>query len=99
MKTTRNGMPFTCPADEAGSQRRRLRRDPAPVLGEALDHHVALQLRNVVDEQLAVEVIDLMLQAGGKDTSGIDLLQLAVPVKVAHADRGRPLDLGVEFGD
>src|SRR5690606_8647260 len=52
------------------------------LLGELPDHHVALQLGQVVEEQAAVEMIDLVLQADGKHAVGLDLLRTAVAVEV-----------------
>ena len=55
-------------------------------LGEFLDRALAFQPRHVVDEQLAVEMVDLMLQAGGEQALGLDLAALVVAVEEAHAD-------------
>ena len=49
-------------------------------LGEFLDDPIALELGNVVDEQYAVEVVDLVLQAGGEQTLGFDLFLIAIEV-------------------
>src|SRR6185437_2437240 len=66
---------------------------------EALHHHVALELGDVVDEQDAVGVIDLVLQTGGKQASGLDLLRLAVETEIFDLHRRWPLDLFVIFGN
>ena len=84
--------------------RMRLPDHPArrAILGELLEllhHHVALQLRDVVDEQHAVQMVDLVLQAGGEQAVGFDLLRLAVAVEILDPDRGRPLDLGIIVRD
>ena len=47
-------------------------------LGELLLHAVALELRQIVDEQHAVEMVDLMLDAGGVEVFGVLFMQLAV---------------------
>ena len=69
------------------------------LLGELLDHHVALQLRQEVDEQLAFEMVDLVLQDDGEHAVGRDLLRLAVAIEKGDAHLGRPLDLGEIFGN
>ena len=48
----------------------------------------------MVDEQLAVEVVDLVLEADSEHAIGLDLLRLAVAVEIGDADLGRALDLG-----
>ena len=47
---------------------------------EFLDHPVALELGDVVDEQNAVEMIDLVLQNGGEQALGQDLAFLPLAV-------------------
>src|SRR5205085_5997290 len=42
-------------------------------LAELLEHAIALELRQMIDEQDAVGVVDLMLQAGGKQPVGGNL--------------------------
>src|SRR5690606_28704406 len=64
-----------------------------------LPHHFALELRDVVDEQHAVEMIDLMLNAGREHALGLDLLRPALAVGEGDADFRRTLDLLVIFGD
>src|SRR5580704_16767152 len=64
---------------------------------EFLDHPVALELGNVVDEENAIEVVDLVLQDGGEQALGQDLAFLALAVEGAGAYGRRPLDLGVIF--
>src|SRR6476659_285165 len=87
--TAKSGVPMKT-TRMAGSGRVALGR-----LGELLDHPVALQLRQVVDEQHAVELVDLVLDAGREQSAGLDLLLLAVEVAELHAHPVRPLDLGV----
>ncbi len=41
----------------------------------------------MVDEQHAVEMVDLVLQAGGEQAVGLDLLRLAVEVEIPDLDR------------
>jgi hypothetical protein len=64
---------------------------------EFLDHPVALELGNVVDEENAIEMVDLVLQDGGEKALGQDLAFLALAVEGAGAHGRRPLDLGVIF--
>jgi hypothetical protein len=64
---------------------------------EFLDHPVALELRDVVDEEDAVEVVDLVLQHRGQKALGQDFSELAFAVEGAGAHGGGPLDLGVIF--
>src|SRR5688572_10783565 len=62
-------------------------------LGELLDHHLPLQPRNMVDEQDAVEVIDLVLQAGRQQAIRLDCLLLSVAPDVLDGHGGGALDL------
>ena len=95
MKTMRSGhRRFRLSARQPGR--------PAFVLGQLLElphHHVALQLGNVVDEQHAVEVVDLVLQAGREQAVGLELLRLAVRDRDSRPSPRRALDLGVIVGD
>ena len=50
-----------------------VRSPSASLLGELAQHHVALQRREVIDEQHAVQMVDLVLQAGGEQPVGLDL--------------------------
>ena len=52
-------------------------------LGEFLDHAVALELRDVIDEQHAVEMVDLVLEQVASRPVGLDLLRLAVEIEIA----------------
>src|SRR5262245_66540181 len=61
-------------------------------LGEFLEHAVALELGQVIDEQNAVQVIDFVLQAGGEEAIGVDLARLSLAIEVF------PLDLRRAFG-
>ena len=53
----------------------------------------------MVDEQHAVEVVDLVLQAGREQAVGLDLVRLALEVEIFDLDLRRALDLLVEFRD
>ena len=53
----------------------------------------ALQRAEVLDEHLAVEVVDLVLDAGGVKPVGFFFVHLAVEIHEAHAHPRRPLDL------
>ena len=44
-------------------------------------------------------MVDLVLDAGGIEALGILLMQLAVEIEEPHANRRRPFDLLVIFGD
>src|SRR3954470_16631927 len=68
-------------------------------LRKFLDHAVALQLRQIVHEQHAVEVVDLVLDAGGEQPFGVLLVHLAVEIGEADAHPRRALDFLVIFGD
>ncbi len=57
-----------------------------------------LQPGYVVDEQLAVEMVDLMLETGGEQALGLDLAALVVSVEEAHADFRGARDLLVISG-
>src|SRR5690349_10062867 len=64
-------------------------------LGELAQDHVALERRDAVDEQHAVQVVDLVLEAAGQETLGRDLLLRPLKVEVAHPHRPRPRHVGV----
>ena len=52
----------------------------------------------MIDEQFAVEMVDLVLEAGGEQALGLDLAALVVAVEIAHPDLRRARDLLVIFG-
>ena len=56
------------------------------LLLELLADARALELRQVVDEQLAVEMIDLVLDAHGEQPVRVELDLLAVAIERSHAD-------------
>src|SRR5260221_10173593 len=62
----------------SGRRRSGLLRRPLRGLGEFLQHAIALQLRQMIHEQHAVEMVDLVLDAGGEQALGVFLLHLAV---------------------
>src|SRR5262245_41026887 len=61
-------------------------------LGKFLDHPLALEPRDMVDEQHAVEMIDLVLQAGGKEPARLQLLLAAIDVEILDPHLRGPLD-------
>src|SRR5947209_19132164 len=56
----------------------RNERSAALRLGQFAQDHAALQRRDVVDEQGAVEMVDLVLDAGGEDACRVDLADLVL---------------------
>src|SRR5882672_145948 len=72
---------------------------PAPLrlLGGLLLQALALELGQVVDEELAVQVIHLVLDADGQQTFRLELERLAGPVERAHLDLGGAVDVVVEL--
>src|SRR5258708_4423624 len=102
MKTTRLRAPQRAAgrngaARLAVARRRRLHRlarvELAAFLGHllgALDefaqHAIALELRDMVDKENAVEMVDLVLKGDGEDAVGLDLLGQAVAVEEADAN-------------
>src|SRR5262249_20578816 len=68
-------------------------------LGKFLGNPLALEAGDMVDEQHAVEVVDLVLQAGGEQSVGFHHLFLAIKIEVGDAHGGGPRHLLVEFRD
>ena len=68
-------------------------------LGELLDHHLALQARDMVDEENTVQVVEFMLEAGCQETVGLQQMLLAVTADMPDGDRRRALHFGIIFGD
>src|SRR6056297_385236 len=68
-------------------------------LGEFPDHPVALQLREVIDEQFSVEMVDFMLHAGRAQALGLLLARLAIQREVAESDARGAFDLLGIFRD
>ena len=85
-------------AHEGEAHRAYLARLLPLLLGQPAHDHVALQRRQVIDEQHAVEMVDLVLQAGGEQAVGLDLAPRAGLVQVAHLDPRRPRHVGVLAG-
>src|SRR5438128_268302 len=74
---------------------RRRQRFAALGLRQLPKDHAALQRRDVIDEQHAVEMVHLVLDAGGEEALRLYLADLVLVVEIAQPDRRRPLDLGV----
>src|SRR5690606_40467871 len=55
-------------------------------LGQLLAHHLALERREVVHEQLAFQVVHLVLDSGGQPSHGCHLLLPDLTVVVTHDD-------------
>src|SRR5215831_14466651 len=66
-------------------------------LGELPERHGALEPRQMIDEQYAVQMIHLMLQAGGKQSVGFQNLLVAVAVEIFSLDAGGTLDIVPDF--
>src|SRR6202011_5130623 len=64
-------------------------------LGELAQDHSTLHQREMVDKKDAIEVLDLMLQAGGEEPLGVHLADLVLVVEIAQTDRGRPAAVGI----
>ncbi len=79
MKTTRKGDDAVM---QAGIRLERRRRPPFG-LQELAQDDVALQRRQVIDEQHAVKMVDLMLHAGGEQTLGGQFPRDVVLVEIA----------------
>ena len=81
-----------------GRPESRRRRLLAAVLLEFLAHPLALEARQVIDEQFAVEVVDLVLDAYREQTVGLHLEGLAVAIERPDADAFGAGDLVVVAG-
>src|SRR5580704_5201105 len=60
-------------------------------LGEFFQHAVALEHGQIIHEQHAVEMVDLMLDAGREQAIGVFLMHLAVEIGETDAHLRRPL--------
>ena len=60
--------------------------------GEFFDDAVALELGKMIDKEHAIDVVNLVLQAGRQETLGINLVLLAAQIEEFDLDLGRPLD-------
>ena len=58
---------------------------------------VALELRQVVDEQDAVQMVDLVLQAGREQPVRFDLVRLALKIEILDLHLRGAFDVIVEF--
>src|SRR5215469_7723461 len=67
-------------------------------LAELAQDDAALQRRDVIDEQHAVEMIDFVLDAGGEQVFGLELADFVLRVEIADTDRRRPFDVGILLG-
>src|SRR5262245_54177547 len=76
---------------------RSFRRGAFRFLGGFFLQALALELGEIVDEQLAFEVVHLVLNADREHAFGIELEGLAVGVDRAHANHGRAVDEVVEL--
>src|SRR3990167_7495298 len=88
MRTKANLLLSLSPCERGSTRRAALRR-----LREFLGNAGALELRDVVDKQNAVGVIDLVLQHAREQSFGLDQLLLAVDVDIVHPHLRRPRDL------
>src|ERR1700679_3620208 len=68
------------------------------LLGELAHDHVALERGQVIDEQDAVQVVDLVLQAGGQQAVGLYFALDASLIEIADFHAGRAGDIGVLAG-
>src|SRR5256886_12233124 len=73
-------------AARAARARGRMRDTLPALLLEFLANALALQIRQVIDEQLAVEVVDLMLDTHRQDVVVITLERLAGAILRAQPD-------------
>src|SRR3954471_9429126 len=70
--------------------RRRLSGTQPPGLDQLAQDHVALQGGEMIDEQDAVEMVDLVLDAAGEQALRLELALQALLGQVAHLDLLRP---------
>src|SRR5579863_6627704 len=69
---------------------RRLGRFLAFRLAQLAQDDVALQRRDVIDEERAFEMIDLVLDAGREQAFGMQFADLVLLVQIADFHLGRP---------
>ena len=84
-------------SDAHAHQRLRTRLLVARLLEHLGLDAVALERAQVVDEDLAHQVIHLVLDADGRQALGVELVGLAVAAERAHAHAGVALDLLVDL--
>src|SRR4051794_40255925 len=75
------------------------RRSILGELLEAADDHVALQLGDMVYKKHAIEMIDLMLEAGCEQTFGGDLLHPPGTVQIIDRHGSCALDFRIVIGN
>src|SRR5262245_4809369 len=78
---------------------RSVRRVLLALLLELLPDAGALELGEVIDEQLALEMIHLVLDAHGEQPLGVELERLAGAIERTHADALGTGHLLVDSGD
>src|SRR5687767_567807 len=96
MKTTRSGIGSRLGGSDAMLALALLL---ARRFGEFPHYQVAFQLREVIDEQNPVQVVDLVLDADGQKAIGFLFLRLAVVIDIAEPHARRPLHLRIIIGD
>src|SRR5690606_2359014 len=69
-----------------------------PLLLELAADALALELRQVVDEQLAVQVVHLVLQAHGEQVGEVLFVRGTVGILIANAHALRALDVVIDAG-
>src|SRR5690349_7333223 len=82
------------PSETAGGGMRRVEPAGPLHLPEPAQNDAALQGADVIDEENALKMIHLVLEAGREQPVGVQLLGRVVLIEVAHMDARRPLDLG-----
>src|SRR5437764_9569856 len=83
---------------EVGIDLSRLEGAAALGLLQLAQDDAALQRRDVIDEQDAVQMIDLVLQASRQQALRLDFADLVLVVEIAQPDRRRALDIGIMLG-
>src|SRR5471030_842021 len=103
LATSKSGVPMN--ARRSGSVMRasprfsyRLEDLGAFRLGQLAQDDVALQRRDVVDEEDALEMIHLVLDDGREQPLGVQLANLVLMVEVAHPDLLGARHVGVMLG-
>ena len=69
-----------------------------PRLSELLQHHVPLQLRQVIDEEDALQMVHLMLEADRQQPFEVLFMLLPMLVEPTSADAVRPHHFGILVG-
>src|SRR5512134_2645714 len=71
----------------------------ARLLLQSSHHDVALQPRQEIDDELAVQMVDLVLESGRQEAFGGKLLALSLAVDVGNRHGRGALDVEPEIGD